>query len=131
MAAATLTAEPATLEGELCPKVVQFTCTIEDLPFLRWFINGTQFTSYIYSDGDTYPLTLPSLPSLPGIGINITSAAPDSSNTDIIGAAMSTLTTNTTLLQGFNIQNFSCGSNEIQSAVIVNFNILGRSIQRP
>ena len=74
--AAHMTIQPAPLEGELCHTVVQFTCIIEDLPALRWFINDNSIATYGHTNGDTFPITLSS--PLPGIEISITSAAPDS-----------------------------------------------------
>ena len=119
---ANLTTEPAPLEGELCPTVVQFTCIIEDLSVLRWFINDSNIFSYYVTD--TFPSILS--PSVPGIEISVTAATSDNGNNDLFDAT-STLTTNTTLLQAFNMQDFTCGSTMTRSEpVTVNFNILGK-----
>ena len=120
--AANLTIELTTLEGEVCP-TVQFTCTIEDLAALRWFINGSNIASYIYTAGDTFPFPLS---SPPGIEISVTSAAPDSVDLNLLDAT-STLTTNTTVFQAFNMQNFTCGIfGTMSEPVTENFNILGK-----
>ena len=121
--AANLTTKPVPLEGELCPTVVQFTCTIEDLPALNWFINDSNIAmAYVYNNGDTFPITLL---SPDGIVISITSAIP-SVNSDSFYAT-STLTINATILQAFNMQDFTCGSRVTRSApVTVDFNTLGK-----
>ena len=104
--AAILSSVPVTLEGGICPTTVQMTCRIQDLPTLRWFIGGTNVATYRYYTGDSFPFTLA---SPPGIEISVTSAAPDNVHPDLIDAT-STLTTHTTLLQAFNMQDFTCGN---------------------
>ena len=80
--------------------------------------------NYVYLAGDELRLPI-ALSSPPGIAISITSAAHDSVNADLFDAT-STLTTNTTLLQAFNMQEFTCGSFGIMSTpVTVNFDHLG------
>ena len=88
-----------------------------------WFINDNSIATYGHTNGDTFPITLSS--SLPGIEISVTSAAPDNVNPLFLDHATSTLTTNTTLLQVFNILNITCGNYGTRSELVtVNFNIL-------
>ena len=76
--------------------------------------------------GDTFPQQATLDNSQQGIDILITSAAPDASNVDLIDAT-STLTINATLLQGFNMQDFTCGSGGTRSEpVTLNFDLLGK-----
>ena len=115
------------LEGSICPTTVRITCMITDLPALRWIINDNSVASYLHTDGDTFPITLS---SPPGIEITVTSAAPDNVNRDLFDAT-STLTTNTTLLQAFNMHNFTCGNFETMSEpVTVNLINLGEQTQQ-
>ena len=121
---ANLTIDLTTLEGEVCPTVVQFTCTIEDLSTLRWFSNDNSIAIYGYISSDTFPMTLS---SPPGIEISVTSAAPDNVNPQLLDHATSTLTTNTTFLQVLNIKSITCGNfGTLSEPVTVNFNILGK-----
>ena len=120
--AATLSSVPVTLNGDICHTTVQMTCMITDLSSLRWSIGDISQGSYIYLPGDELPVTLS---SQPGIEISITAASPSNVNPDLFDAT-STLTTNTTLLQAFNMQDFTCGTIGTRSApVTVNFNLLG------
>ena len=124
--AASLTSVPGVLEGAICPTTVQLMCIIKDLSFLKWFIDGNEVASYIHSS-NTMPFPRPAtINQLQGINIQIDSAV--SSGLDIINAT-STLTTNTTLLQAFSMQDFTCGSFETMSEpVTVNFGITGEQI---
>ena len=102
-----------------------------DLTTLRWFIDDVDLLIYAYSTGDEsrLPFTLSiTLPISPGLEIAVTSVAPSTVNRDLFDAT-STLTTNITLLQAFNMQDFTCGTFETRSeTVTVNFNILGEQI---
>ena len=103
----TLTSNPAVLDGPICPTTVQMTCVVKDLPFLRWFINGTQAAAYTEFEGNitnSNPRDLDS--SLPGFRFQIISARQESSDSDDIDAT-SVMTTNITRLMGLVIQ---CGS---------------------
>ena len=82
--------------------------------------------SYVHTMGDTFPRQATIDNSQQGIDILITSAAPDVSNVDLIDAT-STLTTTLALLQGFNMQDITCGSGGTRSApVTLDFDILGK-----
>ena len=95
---------------------------LTDLSSLRWFIGDMTQDVYIYLPGDELPVTLS---SPPGIEISITAASPSNVNPDLFDAT-STLTTNTTLLQAFNMQDFTCGTiGTLSEPVTVNFDLLG------
>ena len=124
---ATLATLPTLLNGSICPTAVQMTCITSDLTSLRWFIDNMSLYAYVYSPDDESRLPI-TLSTSPGLDIIITSVAPNNVNRDLFDAT-STLTTNTTLLQAFNMQDFTCGTNVIRSEpVTVNFNILGEQI---
>ena len=104
------------------------TCITSNLSSLRWFIDDMVKYTYVYSTGDEskLPIMLSTLPL--GIVVNITSITPIDINFDSYNAT-STLTTNTTFLQAFNMQDFTCGTVGTMSApVTVNFEILGELI---
>ena len=118
---------PTRLSGSICPTTVQMTCMITDLPSLRWFFDGTTYYHYVYSPGDESRLPITSLPMPPGFEIAITSVTP-SNNPDLFNA-ISNLTTNLSLLQAFNMEDFTCGSFDTRSEpVTLNFHILGEQI---
>ena len=128
--AASLTTIPALLNGDICHTTVQMTCIITDLLTFRWFIDDMSLYAYVYSRGDVsrLPITLSPTSSIPpGLEITITSVTPND-NLDRFDA-ISTLMSNVSLLQAFNMQEFACGSFGTRSAsVTVNFHILGEQI---
>ena len=116
---------PALLNGSICHTTVQMTCVISNLQTLRWFIDAnTQLISYTYSTGDESQVPI-TLQAPRGMEISIINAMSTNFSIDLFNAT-STLTTNTTVLQAFNMQEFTCGNQGTRSApVTVNFDILG------
>ena len=116
-----VTTIPTPLNGNICPTTVQMTCMITDLTSLRWFIGDMAPDSYLYSPGDESRVPITISTQL-GLLISISSVAQDNVNPDLI---ILMLTTNTTLLQAFNMQDFTCGSLIAMSEpVTVNFDLL-------
>ena len=125
-----LTTMPTPLSGGICHTTVQMTCMITDLTSLRWFIDDMAHYEYVYSrdDESKLPITLSAALSIPpGLDITITSVTPNN-NPDHFNA-ISSLTTNVSLLQAFNMEDFTCGSFDTMSEpVTLNFHILGEQI---
>ena len=75
-----LTSEPSLSPGPLCERLVRFTCTGTELPFvLNWVLNGSILAAYSFSSTHTYPFPLapepPDSSFPPGVAVNVTSAA--------------------------------------------------------
>ena len=122
---AMLTPIPAP-QDEIC--LVQLRCTVEDLPFLKWFFNGSEEATYVYDIGTTFPLAIELDNPFPGISIQIINATRDP-NTDDINA-LSLLTSSTSALQQLMGQSIQCGSNVVRSDVItINATLIGTYVR--
>lgn len=124
---ALLISDPAELEGVICHRMVELTCTVQEVSSLRWFFNGDQHGFYFPSPNDAIPPARSLWGAPPGMSIQITRAQLDQQNPDLIYAT-SVLTTNTTLLaRNFAGQTIQCGTYSIRSELKeVNVSILGK-----
>ena len=122
---ATLTANPTTLYGPLCPGNVVMTCSVEDLYHLKWYFNTSPNISYAYSPGEEsrLPINISTIPDVLVLIISVTQSTMDNDRF----TARSTLTTPLFVLRVLNVQDVYCGSREVRSENIpVNFTILGK-----
>ena len=108
---------------------VQMTCVVEDLPTLRWFFNQTEVAKYIARQSDIIPPERTLDSSLLRVPIKVVRARPDSMNSDLIDA-VSTLTTNTSVLQDFGQISIQCGSNRVVSTPVNVTEVSVRGISR-
>ena len=95
---------------------IEITCTVQDLPSLRWSFNDddTACFRYAFSFADEYPLTL--TPDtcdreVSGLQVSILSASARGDNID----AVSTLTANLQTLLTLGVESVKCGSASVQS----------------
>ena len=117
------------LNGSLCPHLqVTMTCSVENIPLLRWFTSSFNTDHYAYSLGDETrtPIDFEASPPLPtGVVIVVVNVTQSTVDPDWF-TAVSTLNTTSSVLGYLNVQSVYCGSNEIQSETIsVNFTLLG------
>jgi hypothetical protein len=120
---AVLTSNTSTVVNLICPSTVQFTCIGEDIPTLRWFIDGTEVVRYIHAPGDEnrLPFNVEYGGDLGPVQIISVQASLTSDGTNVT----STFTTNTSVLEDFS--NIQCGSIEFKSdLVMVNISVLGK-----
>ena len=100
---------------------------MSDLPFLRWFFNGSEGATYVYALGTTFPPPIELENPFPGISIQIINVTRDP-NTDDINA-LSLLTANASTIQQLRGQSIQCGSNAVKSDTItVNATSIGNNI---
>ncbi len=87
----TLTSSPPpSSNGYFCPGPVQFTCVGTEVSDITWRTNSTNFVTYIYLDGDSFPQTGSLSPPLPDVNIMITSGT-DSRIESTLNADVSSL----------------------------------------
>jgi hypothetical protein len=101
---------------------VQFTCTGQDIPSLRWFLDETVVAQYVpqISDEDRLPFPVDYGDNLgPILIVNVTTSL----ESDDINVT-STFTANISVLEDFS--NIQCGTREVRSDfVMVNVSVLG------
>ena len=99
------------LEGPVCPGVVQFTCIATNVDTLRWSfndINSNTIALYVYiPNRDTFPLSL--LTSNNNTSVTILSAVQNPQNHDQ-ASFNSTLTMRISALHQMAVQHIICGS---------------------
>ena len=72
----TLTSSPPpSSNGYFCPGPVQYTCVGTEINGLTWRIDNTYRASYVFNEGDGFPLALSLSPDLTDVTILITSAS--------------------------------------------------------
>ena len=124
---ANVTSRPPDLTGILCPQMVTVTCSVENLPRLKWSTSSLELTTnaYVYSGGHESQTPINIESRFPGVMIEIVSVSQSTVDADQF-TAVSTLTTNLSVLGGLNVQSVYCGSNEVESGILtVDFTIRG------
>jgi hypothetical protein len=117
-----LTSSASVVGGRMCLSTVKFSCTIQDLASLVWFVDEMEIVRYTHQIGDE--AQVPFVEYDGNLGrIEIIRVQSSTSSDDI--NATSTLTTNTSVLD--NISAIECGSRETRSnAMMVNVSVLGK-----
>ena len=100
--------------------MVTVTCSVENLPRLKWSTSIFELTTnaYVYSDGDESQTPIDIDSPFPGVRIEIVSVTQSSVDPDWF-IAVSTLNTTLSVLEKHNVHNMYCGSNEVQSGVLI------------
>ena len=91
-------------------------CTVENLPSLRWFFNGSEGAIYFHTLGATFPPAIELNNPFPGISIQIINATQGSTSDEI--NALSLLTANLSAIQQLRGRSIQCGSNTVKSDAI-------------
>ena len=107
--------------------MVTVTCSVENLPRLKWFTSIFELTTiaYVYSDGHESQTPIDIDSPFPGVRIEIISVTQSTVDPDWF-IAFSTLNTTLSVLEKHSVHNMYCGSNEVQSGILpVDFTIRG------
>jgi hypothetical protein len=102
---------------------VQFTCIVQDIGTLGWFLNGTEVVRYVHMIGDENKLPL-NVEYADDFGpVRITEVEANATS-DVINAT-AIFTTNTSVLE--DLSNIECGTRAVRSnLVMVNVSTLGK-----
>ena len=113
---AMLTTVSSSLSGDICP-LVKMTCTVQDLPSLRWFMNDSQIAAYPFNPSDTFPPPVDLMTTYPGVNAQIINAT-QGSNPEAINA-ISVLAISFTALSNLSGVAIQCGANAHKSNSII------------
>lgn len=122
----TLSSEPNSLVGQLCPGNVQFTCSTTRLPTLRWFSNNEQIVVHSHNIGASYPRVIATSGKFSNLTVTVLSAMFGESN-DVVNF-ISTLDTDLSTLSALQAQNISCGSLSVTQAKAFVFTLKGYAL---